>query len=267
MLAEDVKPSRLERARADLLDLVAALKKKGGHRVGLIAFADHAVLLCPVTTDYGCFEEELARVSLATVRAREGSGAADGTQIGMALRRAAAAINKDAARYTDILLVSDGGDMEEDTLAAADEPAKLGVQVHVVGMGDVNRGALIPVREADGRRGYLTYQGQPVRVNLEEKVLREVTQRTGGRYTAAGTGFLELDRWFDDVIAAKAARELAAEGGKVPIHRFEWFLLPAVVLLLVEAFVGDSRQKPGAAPGTPAYFSMIRRRKRAGITT
>src|SRR5262249_13564460 len=61
MLAEDATPNRLERAKADIRDLTARLEKQGGYRVGLIVFADRAVQLCPLTTDYRCFHEELSR--------------------------------------------------------------------------------------------------------------------------------------------------------------------------------------------------------------
>src|SRR5262249_23707271 len=100
MLAEDVQPSRLERARADLRDVAAALEKQGGYRVGLIAFADHASVLCPLTFDYRAFDEELRNVSLQSLRLRGDAGGDQGTEIGTALRRVARAIEKDQAAYT-----------------------------------------------------------------------------------------------------------------------------------------------------------------------
>src|SRR5438132_7294958 len=89
MLAEDVQPSRLERARADLRDVAAALEQQGGYRVGLIAFADHASILCPLTFDYRAFDEELRNASLDSLRLRGDSAGNLGTQIGTALRRVA----------------------------------------------------------------------------------------------------------------------------------------------------------------------------------
>ncbi len=261
MLAEDVAPSRLARAKADVRDLAADLERRGGYRMGLVAFADRAALLCPLTTDFRCFDEELSRASLETLRLR-GDVGDEGTAIGLALHRAAQAIPKQAAEYTDVLLFSDGGDMEADTLAAADELKSLGVPVHALGLGDPDQGALIPVVGRDGRRGYFEYKGEPVRVKLEEGVLRGITERTGGEYVGVRTGFVELDRWYGALVAGKAVRELqSSERSPTFVHRFQLFLLPAVLLLLLEALLHDANPATGAPRGT-GYFTWLRLRRR-----
>src|SRR5262249_34115368 len=150
-----------------------------------VAFADRAYTLCPLTFDYRYFQEELARGSLASLRARESGNAESGTQIGAALYRVAQPLDNQAAAYTDVLLVSDGSDMDADTLAPADALAKLGVPVHAVGVGNPAEGALSPVKGRDGLRTYLRFQGEMVRTKLEEDVLRQVARRTHGRYVAA----------------------------------------------------------------------------------
>jgi Ca-activated chloride channel family protein len=262
MLAEDVAPSRLLRAKADVRDLAAALDRQGGYRIGLIAFADHATLLCPLTTDYRCFEEELSRASVEGLRLRGDAGADDGTAIGLALHRAALAVNKQTAAYTDVLLISDGGDMEQDTLTAADELKALGVPVSAIGLGDRARGALIPVVDKTGRRSYLEYKGEPVRVKLEEDVLRRITEHTGGQYVGAGTGFVELDKWYGALVAAKAVRELESSG-RAPtyVHRFQLFLLAGLLLLGLEVLMHDARPTPVSASGT-GYFTWLGLRRR-----
>jgi Ca-activated chloride channel homolog len=270
MLAEDVAPSRLERAKADVRDLAESLRRQGGYRIGLIAFADRAALLCPLTTDFRCFDEELSRASLDTLRLR-GDAGDEGTAIGLALHRAALAIHKPAAAYTDVLLLSDGGDMEADTLAAADELKALGVSVHALGLGDPDQGALIPTVGRDGRRGYFEYKGEPVRTRLEEGVLRGIAERTGGEYVGVRTGFVELDHWYGTLVAGKALRELqSAERSPTFVHRFQLFLLPAVLLLLWEAILHDGRNAPAEVRGT-GYFTWLGLRKRqapfAGTTT
>jgi Ca-activated chloride channel family protein len=265
MLAEDVAPSRLGRAKADIRDLAASLEQQGGYRIGLIAFADRASLLCPLTTDFRCFEKELARASLDTLRLHGDTGAEAGTAIGLALHRAAQAIPKQAAPYTEVILMSDGGDMEVDTLAAADELKELGVPVHAIGLGDATHGALIPIVSQDGRRSYLEYQGEQVRTRLEEPVLRSITERTGGLYVAVGTGFVELDRWFGALVAGKAVRELQPSGrGPIWIHRFQLFLLAAVLLLLAETLLRDARTAVGPPRGT-GYFTWLSLRRRSGL--
>jgi Ca-activated chloride channel family protein len=260
MLAQDVAPSRLERAKADVQDLADALEKTGGWRVGLITFADRASLLCPLTSDYRCFAEELASASLGGLRLRGGPEAEDGTQIAAALRRAAKAIDPKQAAYTDVLLVSDGDDMATETLAAADELGKMGVAVHALGLGDPVNGATIPVIGADGRPTVLRYQGEPVRTKFEEAVLRAVTERTGGRCLAVGTRGVDLPAVFREVVAEKQSRELKQPGrARRGIPRFQWFLLPAVALLLLELLPGDGRRAASGA-AKPQYFRWVRRR-------
>jgi Ca-activated chloride channel family protein len=261
MLAEDVAPSRLARAKADIRDLAETLERQGGYRIGLIAFADRAALLCPLTSDFRAFHEELVRASVETLRLRGDNDRDEGTAIGLALHRAAQAVRPQAAEYTDLILISDGGDMEADTLVAADELKALHIPVNAIGLGDPTRGALIPVVDRDGRRGYLEFHGEQVRTKLDEEVLRNITDRTGGQYVAAGTGFVELDRWYGALVAGKAVRELQSSGRtQMWIQRFQVFLLPAVLLLVLEALLHDALSTPVAPRGT-GYFTWLRRRR------
>ena len=122
---------------------------------------------------------------------------------------------------------------------------------------------MIPILGPNGTETFLSHKGQAVRVTLEEQVLREVAQRTGGQYLAVGTGFLELDRWYESMIAGKQSRDLAASGSsQIWIHRFQWFLAPAILLLLLEMLVGDGRRQLLATRRVPFYFTSIRRRSR-----
>jgi Ca-activated chloride channel family protein len=262
MLAEDVQPSRLERARADLRDLSSALEQQGGYRVGLLTFADRASILCPLTYDYRAFDEELRNASLEGLRLHSGTGGDQGTQIGTALRRAARAIYKEQAAYTDVVLLSDGGDMEADTLDAADVLANLGVRVHTVGFGNPIQEALIPIHDVVGGRSYLKYRGELVRTRLEEKVLRAIAQRTGGEYVPQRMGTVELDRVFGAILADKPTRELQTAGqNQIWVHRYQWFLLPAVLLLVAEMMLGDGRKKAPDSLGKLSYFRWVRRKQ------
>jgi Ca-activated chloride channel family protein len=263
MLAEDVQPSRLERARAEMRELATNLEKRGGYRVGLIAFADRASVLCPLTFDYSAFDEELRNVSLERLRLRGAAPGEQGTQIGTALRRAAQTLDKDQAAFADVILFSDGDDMEQDTLSAADALAKLGVRVHPVGMGDPSLGSLIPIIESGGARAFLKYRGELVRTKLEENVLREIAQRTGGEYVPLRTGQADLDRVLGGILLNQPTRELETAGqSKVWIHRYQWFLFPAILLLFAEMMVGDGRRWKGAIEvETGNYFPSTRRKR------
>jgi Ca-activated chloride channel family protein len=263
----DVPPSRLNAAKADIRRLAAALEKKGGYRIGLIAFADRAVLLCPFTFDFRCFEEEVGQVSLDAIRVRGAPTGAEGTDIATALRRARELIDKQQTSYTDVFLFSDGGDMEPNTLDAADGLAEAGVAVHAVGLGDAVREAPIPVKAAGGLRTFLKdEQGETVGTRLEEDVLRKIAQRTHGRYLAVGTGALDVDRTLGDLLASKPTRELKKGGqGSVYIHRFQWFLAPALALLLLEMMLRDGRRKRTASVAEARYFPWRRKRKETAL--
>jgi Ca-activated chloride channel family protein len=261
MLAEDVAPNRLERAKADVRDLAAALEEAGGYRIGLIAFAERAAVLCPLTFDYRCFEEELAAASLGSLRLRGHAAWGDGTQISTALDRAGGAIDDANAAYTDLLLISDGDDMARETLAAADGLGRRGIAVHTLGLGDPNHGSLIPVRDAFGRSTCLRFRDEPVYTHLQEEVLQAIAQRGHGRYFAVGTGYLELDRAFGELLAAKESRERQiVQHQRHGIHRFQWFVAAALLLLMLQWLLSDARSASRTAPEKPVYFRWVRRR-------
>jgi Ca-activated chloride channel family protein len=245
MLAEDATPNRLERARADLADLSRRLERRGGHRLALVTFADRAAVLCPLTTDFRHFRQVLEDASLEGLRLRpEAVEGGSGTQLLPALERVRTILPKPDGRQADqppqplacdVLLVSDGGDeLTADTLAAAQALADRDVPVYTVGVGDPTRESPIPVKTPSGGRAYLEYQGRPVGSRLEEGGLRRLAEATHGEYFAAGTGPLPVDELLAR-LRARADRTLEATGQATePIHRFEWFLLPGLLLLLAE---------------------------------
>lgn len=268
MATEDVTPSRLGRAKADLKALAMELEKRGGYRIGLIAFADRAALLCPLTTDFRHFYEELGDTTLEALRVhQDGRMAQDGTQLGTALVRALRALPKPSAGdepkgYCDVLLVSDGGDeLDQQTQAVADEFAKRRVRIFTIGVGDVSKGSPIPIAGPGGRRQSLTYQGEVVHTKLEEAVLRDVARQTAAAYIAAGTKPLPVEQVVP-LLETEPTRELKATGQiKDPIQRFEWFLVPAVLLLFVECLISTRRRLPvnreQAKPTRPPWLIRL----------
>ena len=189
MLAET--PSRLDHARAALLDLAQALQKRGGHRVGLVVFAGKARLLCPLTHDYDHFRSTLDNLEAAPFDPElEPDGQEEsGTRIGLGLHEAIKAHDPRCAGARDILLLSDGDDPARDGeyRLGADEARDLGIPVLVIGLGDPDVAS--PIRIA-GKT--LVYEGQEVRSRLEEAPLRDIAQRTHGVYTSARTRSLPL---------------------------------------------------------------------------
>ncbi|MFN7293100.1 MAG: VWA domain-containing protein, partial [Pirellula sp.] len=140
MLANDVPPSRLERAKADIGALVNSLT---GERVGLIAFAGQAVVKVPLTVDYESFRRSLSDIDTA-------SAPRGGTAIGDAIRKALEVFKPNSQRDQAILLITDGDDQKSAPMEAAEVAAERGVTIFSVGLGDSTQGARIPAKDRTG---------------------------------------------------------------------------------------------------------------------
>jgi Ca-activated chloride channel family protein len=244
MLAET--PSRLERARAALIDLAATLQQHGGHRVALVAFAGKPRLLCPLTHDYDHFRSTLNDLLTRPFDPdlAPGSGKESGTRLGAGIHEALQAMDRRFLPATALLLLSDGDDPAQDgeweygTL----EAKTLGVPVHTVGIGDPDRPSTIP---DNGRP--LRFEGKEVQTRLEEAVLQQIDAQTGGQYTAARTRALPLGQVYLDLAAQRDRREVSPDALPVYRQRYLWVLLPAVGLLLLTLVLPDDLLANGGA--------------------
>jgi Ca-activated chloride channel family protein len=231
MLAEDAAPSRLERAKADVLDLAAKLK---GHRLGLTVFAGRAVILCPLTSDYAFFRMVEKGVSVRSV-------SPGGTRIGEGIRQAIKAF-PDGPGSKLILLVTDGEDHDSNPLEAAKTAIDAGIRIVTIGFGD-EKGSEIVLSDPDtGARKVLTDRaGNVVHSRLDGETLRKIALATQGAYVPAGTAALDLESIVRDHIQplARAAAEKSMR--RIPVDHYPWCLLAAIVALLAAAFVGRAR--------------------------
>ena len=234
LLTDDVAPSRLERAKIDIKDLLQSLHREGGHRIGLVVFAGRASLQCPLTLDYAFFLQKLNEVNPYTV----GRG---GTLIGDAIRQALHGFGTLEHNYKDIILITDGEDHESFPLEAARAAAEKQVSIYTIGLGDTDRGTRIPLQSDGGPRSYVRYQGQEVRSKMQENLLLEIAQHTGGAYVPAGTRAIELDRIYADYIAPKARRHLDVATRERLVHRYQWFVLAGLILLAIDILMPDHR--------------------------
>jgi Ca-activated chloride channel family protein len=235
MLAEDVVPNRLARAKSDIKDLVQVLQKEAGHRLGLVAFAGQASLQCPLTLDYGFFLQQLNQVGPHTVTR-------GGTLIGDAIRKALSAFGPLANNYRDIILITDGEDHDSFPLEAAKAAAAEQVSLYTIGVGDALSGTRVPVPGTTGQRTYVQYQGHEVLSRMQSDLLLEMARLTGGAYVPAGTRAIELDRIYTEKIAPKARRQTAMTKRERFIHRYQWFVLAGVVLLGIDMLVREGRE-------------------------
>jgi Ca-activated chloride channel family protein len=229
MLAEDVPPSRLGRAKADVAALVNRLD---GERVGLIAFAGQAVVKCPLTVDYDAFRRSLDELDPA-------SAPRGGTAIGDAIRKALEVFQAHADRDQAILLITDGDDQQSYPLEAAAVAAERHVTIFTVGLGDANQGARIP--QSGQSKSYLEYQGHQVWSKLDGSLLKEIALKTSGVYVPVETRAYDLGELYAKYLQGRRGSE---EQSRTRIRRadqFQIFLALAVLALLADALIRPYR--------------------------
>ena len=230
MLAQDVRPNRLERAKADVADLIDSLE---GDRCALVAFRRTGVVICPLTTDHGYLRSALEQLTPESAPRGE-------TDLGSAIRAALDALDPAADDHNAIILISDGGDLRGEALANAELAKKRGIPIFTVGIGDPKRGAAIP--SEDGR-GEQKFQGQTVKVKLEETALKAIADASKGRYVplaTAGTAETTLGAIYRRFLRQVAAKEQNEEAERAA-ERYQIFLVPGLVLLIAGACLSKGR--------------------------
>ena len=235
MLARDVVPSRLERARIELSDLVDRL---GGDRVGLVGFTSVALPLAPLTIDHAAVKLQL-RAATPDDLPRGGTSIADAVQAGLRMLESA----PDSGGAKAIVVVTDGEEHEGDPQAAAKKAKEAGVEVHVVGVGS-RTGEPIPLVDASGKTtGYLKdRRGQTVISRLNEDMLKKIAAAGSGLVAVPGAqGGLDLSPVRNHLSSQKKA-ELSDRVVRIYEERYRWFLVPAFVLLLLATLLRPSRR-------------------------
>ncbi len=235
MLAEDIKPNRLERSKLAIGDLLESLQ---GDRIAIVTFAGNSSVKCPLTQDYAFVRMALADISTE-------STSRGGTMIGDAIRKAAEEVFDTAGRqYKDIILITDGEDHDSFPVQAAEKAAEQGIRIIAIGLGDENEGARIPITDAQGRTSFVTYNGQEVWTKLDADTLRQVVYATeGGRFLAVRPGeTFGLNEIYADMIATAAKRELESATMMKYDEKFQVFVALALILLTAEAFISERKK-------------------------
>ncbi len=230
MLAADVHPNRLERAKTDIIDLIEELQ---GDRAGLLAFRYKANVICPLTTDYTFLRQALDGVSID-------SAPRGATDLGDAIVKSLEALEHALDEYNAILLISDGEDLSGTAVKAAEKAAERGIPIFTVGIGDP-AGTTIP---AEDNRGSFQFEGRPVMTRLMDQTLSAIARISNGRYIplgTAGTAHTTLGAIYRRHlrhIADKEQQEMLENRYR---ERYQLFLVPAVALLLAAAFLSRGR--------------------------
>ncbi len=225
MLAPDVKPNRLERAKLEIQDLVRKLR---GDRVALVAFAGTAFTQCPLTLDYSAFVESLRATEVGIVPR-------GGTSLAAAIRVALQAFEGHEGKHRALVLLTDGEDNEGGVDEAIELAAQAGVRIYTVGVGSTE-GELIPTADK-GQGGFLKdRRGQVVKSRLDEATLQKIAEKTQGVFLRGTASELGLVSLYDEHLAKLDKRERKSTLEKRMEHRFLWFLLPAMLLIMAEPY-------------------------------
>ncbi|HVU98894.1 MAG TPA: VWA domain-containing protein [Puia sp.] len=244
MLAKDIKPSRLDKAKQFMMLLT---EKLNNDRIGLILFAGRAYLQMPLTTDHGAARMYIQDAGPDAVPTQ-------GTVIGEALKMANTAFNSKERKYKSIVLISDGEDHDPEALKQAQQLAQSGVMINTVGIGSPEGSPIIDPATNELKKDE---QGNTVISKLNEAELQQLSNATNGEY-------IRLDN-VDDALITMSQRIDSAEKKSMSdsefidyVSYFQWLAGAALLLLLVEFFLSERRKKKKAAVSlTPAKAAML----------
>ncbi len=235
MLAGDVYPNRLERAKVDLIDLI---KDLDGDRAALIAFRHKAVLMCPLTTDYAYLRQTLDGITVDSAPRGE-------TDIGDAIAKALSAFETADSNHKAIILISDGEDLTGRAVALSEQASERGIPIFTVGLGD-QRGSRIP---DVGRQGaFAQHKGTDIVTKLDNETLDQIAQISGGAYVPVGTASTAtttLGELYRKRLSHILAQDLEETLQRRHIERYQIFLVPAFVLFLAGACLSRGRLSTG----------------------
>jgi Ca-activated chloride channel family protein len=231
MLAEDVAPNRLEKAKHEISTFIDRLE---GDRIGLICFAGIAFVQCPLTLDYSAAKLFVSDIDINIIPQ-------PGTSIGRAINTAKQSFVTKELKHKVLILITDGEDHESDPVEVAKEAAKEGVIIYTIGIGSP-QGAPIPEYDGYGNRtGYKKDRdGNVITSKLDILTLEKLAFETGGKYYISSTGESELDKIYED-IASMEEKELSSKQFTQFEDRFQIFLLFTLILLIMETLLGEKR--------------------------
>lgn len=233
MKAEDIKPNRLDKAKYEISKLINRLR---GDRIGLIVFAGQAYVQFPLTTDYSAADLFLTAVDHSTVPQQ-------GTAIAPAIDLALQSFKHEEETKKAIVIITDGEDHEGSLTEKVEEAAEQGVATYAIGMGSPT-GSPIPVYNSAGLQ--VDYkkdrEGKVVLTKLDEVALQEIASVGNGSYYRSSNSSDELEMIYNDLSELEET-----EYGTTRItdyeDRYYYFLIPALILLIVEIFISQKKSQ------------------------
>ncbi len=235
MKAEDIKPNRLEKAKHEIVRFIDLLK---GDRIGLVAFAGMAHLVCPLTLDYGAAKLFLQMMDTDLIPVQ-------GTALGDAIKVAMKAFNQKDRKHKVLILITDGEDHEGDPVKVAKEAAKEGIIIYTIGIGSP-QGVPIPVYDRNGNEvGFMKDRnGNVVTTKLDMATLQKIAFVTNGKYYMATSGQSELEKIYGEINKMEK-KELSARKFSQYEDRYQIFALIGLIFVLLEFFLPVRTRKGG----------------------
>ena len=231
MMAEDIQPNRLERAKRAISRLVDRLKDD---KIGLIVFAGDAYTQLPITTDYNSAKLFLNSVNTQIVPKQ-------GTAIGAAIDLARKSFTPNGEANKAIIIITDGENHEDDALASAKAALDEGAIVHTIGMG-LPSGSPIPVLR-NGQTDYLKDRdGNVVVTKLNEQMLEQIAATGGGIYVRANNAQVGLNALFDEINKMEK-QEMETRTFSEYDDQFQYFFAVGLFLLLLEFVILERKNK------------------------
>jgi Ca-activated chloride channel homolog len=231
MLAEDLSPNRLERAKQAISKLIDRLD---GDRIGIIVFAGKAYNQLPITTDYGAAKMFLSTISTNTVPVQ-------GTAIADAMDLCTNSFGQ-STHNKAIVIITDGEDHQGGVLEKTEAAAKKGIIVYTVGMG-TPEGGPIPLFNGTIQTGYMKdREGTPVITHLDESLLQRIAAIGKGMYVRATNSEGGWQKIFDDLDKIQKS-ELESKQFSDYEDRFQYFIVFSLLFLIFELFVFDKKNQ------------------------
>jgi Ca-activated chloride channel family protein len=231
MLAEDIQPNRLTRAKQALTRLIDNLDND---KIGLVVFAGDAYTQIPITTDYISAKMFLSTISPDMVPKQ-------GTAIGAAIDLGMRSFSPGEGKSKAIIIITDGENHEDDPVAKAKEAAGLGIVIHTIGIGS-SEGVPIPVTTA-GKKDYLKDgDGNTVVSKVDEEILTRIAMNAGGNYVRASNSNIGLEEIFSEIKKMKK-QEMESKMYTEYNDQFQIFSALAIFFLLLEFIIMDRKNR------------------------
>lgn len=231
MLARDLKPDRMGRALREIRGLLEVLE---GDRVGVVAFSGDARDISPLTRDVTTVAALLDTVSVEDNRL-------GGTDLGVALAHALELFDGRTGAHEAVVLITDGEDLGGQGLEQAEEAARRGIRVYVVGVGTAG-GSKIPIQLADGSESFLRdREGREVVSRLAGESLAAIAAATGGEYRSVESSPTPLEDLYRLRISNLERRSVSGGSVEIPHDRYQWFLGAALALFLAQFALWERR--------------------------